>query len=376
MSSLQNKAPIQSNTYPQHVYPDDEVDARELLQVLYQGKWIIFITTLCISIMAIFYVLVAQEWWTARATVSQPRLHDIADFQKSVKRYQTLFNDYPKDGNIIFSKDLDLLDDPKNIFNLFLQEFNANGNKRLFMQTNSNFLSLQKKLIDESDLDVLSDFQEKWFKRIEAVALDNGNDIYMLRFQSTEKSNSLVLLKEYIDFVNQRVNHQIHSDFLNLVSIKINEIKQQEYNLILQAELKLKMEIERSKYALNIAESAGLEFPIQNFGDKEIFQINIGSRALRAKLDVLKSIEELSIFEPKLHVLRSKLEQYDLNRETAEKNIKINSFYYLDSPEKPLNRDKPKRLLIVVFGFLLGGMFGIAIVLVKFSTRNDKKGFN
>ncbi|MBF4242170.1 GNVR domain-containing protein, partial [Vibrio anguillarum] len=41
-------------------------------------------------------------------------------------------------------------------------------------------------------------------------------------------------------------------------------------------------------------------------------------------------------------------------------------------PEQPLTRDKPKRTLIVVLGGMLGGMLGVAMVLVRFAFRKEE----
>ena len=41
----------------------------------------------------------------------------------------------------------------------------------------------------------------------------------------------------------------------------------------------------------------------------------------------------------------------------------------IESPEAPFTRDKPKRQLIVVLATLLGGMLGVAIVLVRHAFR-------
>ncbi|WP_420906821.1 GNVR domain-containing protein [Vibrio anguillarum] len=38
-----------------------------------------------------------------------------------------------------------------------------------------------------------------------------------------------------------------------------------------------------------------------------------------------------------------------------------------------MNRDKPKRALVAVLGALLGGMLGVAIVLVRFAFRKESK---
>ncbi|EGR2415805.1 chain-length determining protein [Vibrio cholerae] len=374
MSSLAKTPPVQPPQYPHYAYPaNDEIDLKELFSALWQGKWLIIVTTLLFSVAAIGYALTAQEWWSAKATVSQPQLQGIASYQQAVKRYQPLFDVFQEDGSIIVSEALDLLIDPEVIFKRFIQEFNANGTKRRFMQTNPTFLTLQKQTMEQNnEPEVMQKLYEEWFKRIQASAVDKkANDIFTLSFQSVDKSSSLTLLNDYIQFVNQTLNQQLNANLISILTAKYGELAQQEKNLLQQAQLRLHVELERTKYALNIAEAADIKQPVQNLGEQEIFAINIGSRALKAKVDALKSIKDLSVFEPRLAILQSKLSQFDLETLSAETKWSVNGFYYLDQPEQPLTRDKPKRALIVVLGGLLGGMLGVAIVLVRFAFRRE-----
>ncbi|EOX1297753.1 LPS O-antigen chain length determinant protein WzzB [Vibrio cholerae] len=376
MSSLANTPPVQPPQYPHYAYPaNDEIDLKELFAALWQGKWLIIMTTLLFSVAAIGYALTAQEWWSAKATVSQPQLQGIASYQQAVKRYQPLFDVYQEDGSIIVSEALDLLIDPEVIFKRFIQGFNANGTKRRFMQTNPTFLTLQKQTMEQNnDPEVMQKLYEEWFERIQASAVDKkANDIFTLSFQSVDKASSLTLLSDYIQFVNQTLNQQLNANLISTLAAKYGELTQQEKNLLQQAQLRLHVELERTQYALNIAEAADIKQPVQNLGEQEIFAINIGSRALKAKVDALKSIKDLSVFEPRLAILQSKLSQVDLETLSAEAKWSVNGFYYLDQPEQPLTRDKPKRALIVVLGSLLGGMLGVAIVLVRFAFRNEQK---
>ncbi|ENM5743707.1 LPS chain length-determining protein [Vibrio metoecus] len=374
MSSLSNPPHVQPPQYPHYAYPaNDEIDLKELFAALWQGKWLIIMTTLLFSVAAIGYALTAQEWWRAKATVSQPQLQGIASYQQAVKRYQPLFDVYQEDGTIIVSNALDSLIDPKLIFQQFIQTFNANGTKRRFMQTNPTFLTLQKQMLDQTnDPEAMQKLYEEWFERIQASGVDKkANDIFTLSFQSVDKASSLTLLNEYIKFVNQTLNQQLNDDLLSTLATKYGELTQQEKNLLQQAQLRLHVELERTQYALNIAEAADIKQPVQNLGEQELFAINIGSRALKAKIDALKSIKDLSVFEPKLAILQSKLSEFDLETLSAEAKWSVNGFYYLDQPEQPLTRDKPKRALIVVLGCLLGGMLGVAMVLVRFAFRID-----
>ncbi|MEH0373778.1 LPS O-antigen chain length determinant protein WzzB [Vibrio mimicus] len=376
MSSLAKTPPVQSPQYPHYAYPaNDEIDLKELFSALWQGKWLIIITTLLFSVAAIGYALTAQELWSAKATVSQPQLQGIASYQQAVKRYQPLFDVYQEDGSIIVSETLDLLIDPEVIFKRFIQEFNANGTKRRFMQTNPNFLTLQKQMLAQTnDPEIMQKLYEAWFERIQASAVDKkANDIFTLSFQSVDKASSLTLLNDYVQFVNQTLNQQLNANLISTLTAKYGELTQQEKNLLQQAQLRLHVELERTQYALNIAEAADIKQPVHNLGEQEIFAINIGSLALEAKLDALKSIKDLSVFEPKLAILQSKLSQFDLETLSAEAKWSVNGFYYLDQPEQPLTRDKPKRALIVVLGGLLGGMLGMAIVLVRFAFRSEEE---
>lgn len=378
MSSLANTPPVQPPQYPHYAYPaNDEIDLKELFSALWQGKWLIIVTTLLFSVAAIGYALTAQEWWSAKATVSQPQLQDIKAYQQVAKSYQPLFEASKRDAvsivNVVTNKEdrLDRLDelerliDSEVIFQQFIQTFNANGTKRRFMQTNPTFLALQKQLLDQA---------EQWFTRIQATAVDKkANDIFTLSFQSVDKASSLTLLNEYVQFVNQALNQKLNQDLVSTLEAKQVELTQQQQSLLQQAQLSLQVELERTQYALNIAEAADINQPLQNLGQQDIFAINIGSRALKAKVDALKSIKDLSVFEPRLAILQSKLSQFDLEMLSAEGKWSVNGFYYLDQPEQPLTRDKPKRALIVVLGGLLGGMLGVAIVLVRFAFRREEK---
>ncbi|EHK7542316.1 LPS O-antigen chain length determinant protein WzzB [Vibrio cholerae] len=377
MSSLANTPPVQPPQYPHYAYPaDDEIDLKELFAALWQGKWLIIMTTLFCSVIAIGYALTAQEWWSAKATVSQPQLQGIASYQQAVKRYQPLFDVYQEDGSIILSGTLDSLIDPEVIFKRFIQEFNANGTKRRFMQTNPTFLTLQKQMLAQAnEPEVMQKLYEEWFDRIQASAVDkNSNDIFTLSFQSVDKASSLTLLNDYVQFVNQTLNQQLNDDLLSTLATKYGELTQQEKNLLQQAQLRLQVELERTQYALSIAEAADIKQPVQNLGEQEIFAINIGSRALKAKVDALKSIKDLSVFEPRLAILQSKLSQFDLETLSVEAKWSVNGFYYLDQPEQPLTRDKPKRALIMVLGGMLGGILGVATVLVRFAFKTGEKG--
>jgi LPS O-antigen subunit length determinant protein (WzzB/FepE family) len=104
-------------------------------------------------------------------------------------------------------------------------------------------------------------------------------------------------------------------------------------------------------------------------GNNELFAIGLGSQALGAKIKALKSVTNLSVIEPRLQQIDAKLDM--LKSMKIDRNIQFQTFRYLENVEQPFTRDKPKRALIAVLGTLLGGMLGVAIVLVRFAFRKE-----
>jgi LPS O-antigen subunit length determinant protein (WzzB/FepE family) len=59
-------------------------------------------------------------------------------------------------------------------------------------------------------------------------------------------------------------------------------------------------------------------------------------------------------------------------KQVSLEGINFRPFSYLDVPDEPLTRDKPKRPLVVVLATLLGGMLGVGIVLVRHAFRKPE----
>lgn len=357
---------------------NDEIDLRELLSALWQGKRTILLCTVLFAAAAVIYALTAQQWWSAKAIVSQPELNQIVTFQQQVKQYQPLFDLYQEDGNIIVSKELDDLINPANIFQRFVRSFNSNDNKKRFMQSNSTFLSIAQSYFsatqnsEQGDDDTQARFYQGWYGKITAqeVGKKQEGDFY-LSFQSIDKSSSLALLNAYIDFINQQLNQQLTSDLASKLTVKHNQLSQQYTSLQQQAHLRLQVELARVQNALVIAKAANISEPVQNLNEEKLFAISIGSKALQAKAEALKSMTDLRVFEPRLALLQVQVQQVELLGKA--KPAQVQGYAYLEQPEAPMSRDKPKRALIAVFGTLLGGMLGVAIVLVKFVFREKKR---
>ncbi|MGF1901244.1 LPS O-antigen chain length determinant protein WzzB [Aliivibrio sifiae] len=360
--------------YPQSSFQNDEIDLKELFIALWKGKITIILCTLVFAIGAVLYALTAQEWWSSKAKVMIPQIHDFSEYRDQVKQYQPIFDIYQDDGTVLVSEELDSLVDNEILFQNFISAYNSSNNKKKFLDGSVEFQSFKAQLNADTDTDKIEATRQlysAWFQKISATAIDKKSDTspYTISLQATTKESSYTLLNEYISSVKTVVFNDALNNLQAMVNGKRNELRQQKTILEAQAKNRLIVEIERSQYGAEIAKAAQVNKPIQNMGNNELFAIGLGAQALDAKIKALKSVTNLSVIEPRLQQIDAKLEM--LKSMKIDRNIKFQTFRYLENVEQPITRDKPKRALIAVLGTLLGGMLGVAIVLVRFAFRKE-----
>lgn len=361
---------------PQYYYPqpqDDEIDLRELFAALWKGKWIIIACTFVCTALAITYALMAKEQWSSTAKIAEPQVSDYSEYQNQVVKFQPIFDVYQEDGTILVSEALDGLKDSENLYDLFIDEFNSSSNKKAFLEKSPAFKKEAELLDDPQDEDALRKLYSAWYKLLSIKPEDakRVDGPYVITVSAETSQDSFKLLNNYIAFVDGKVHQKALNNLAATISSKKNELKQQLIMLTKQAAQRLLVEKERSEYALNIAKAAGVSKPLQNFGDKEIFAINLGSDALTAKVNALSKVKNLSVIEPRLEQLSSKLDQVEQLK--IDNKVKFSAFRYLDQPERMVSRDKPKRSLITILGFLMGGMIGVGFVLIRFVFKDKEE---
>ena len=316
--SQQEQPPMVNPHYSSHqtayLQNNDEIDLKELFLALWQGKWVIVAFTVLFSVGSVMYALTAQEWWSSKAKVTRPQLQDMSAYQQQVKQFQPVFDIYQEDGTVLVSKELDDLVDTEILFQRFIDAFNSSSNKRSFLESSEEFQSFKAELSSVEDPELKKSearqLYAQWFQRISAQKTDAKERFspYEVVFQSTTQQSSFTLLSNYIRVIQKKA----HSDALNnlqaIVAGKRNELLQQRRILETQAKNRLTVEVERAEYAMMIAQSAGVNKPIQTNSDHELFGIDMGAKGLEAKVKALKSISNLSVVEPRLQQIDAKLE--------------------------------------------------------------------
>ncbi|WP_135385111.1 LPS O-antigen chain length determinant protein WzzB [Vibrio tasmaniensis] len=359
---------------PPMYIPNDEIDLRQLFKALWDGKLLIILVTALFTSSAIGFSLLAQEWWSSEAEITKAELQDRIMYQQQVKQFQPAFSIYQANGSTTGSEELDYLVDSQVIFQRFVDLFNSSNNKLDFLDQSAEFKDIKESHfsnVSEITEDVERKFYIAWLERISASLADKKDKDapYTLTFQSITKESSFDLLRSYIAFTEVQVRDNAFDHLEALVFGELNELLQQKTVLESKAKNRLLAEIDRAQSALKIAKAAGVDTPLLSGNARDFYAIELGSKALQEKIKILESVKNLTVLEPRLQQITAQLDMLD-NIE-IDRTVDFQAFRYLSNVEQPTTRDKPKRALIVVLGTLLGGMLGVAIVLIRFAFRKE-----
>jgi LPS O-antigen subunit length determinant protein (WzzB/FepE family) len=354
-----------SNTQEQ--YQDDEIDLRELLISLWRNKALIITITAIFSIVGIIYALLTPQVWSAKAIVAAPlpihleqlnrrleKLVALLDINSNKSNSKTTDNEFTKSNHSEFLE----LFSGKELYNDFIQAFDSFNNKAEFLRTKGY-------VHKEGQEDVnLQRALESMAKNI-SVNQNKNETSATLSFSADNAQEAGKLLNEYLNFIIDKEVVDKNKVLDGKVASKTNM-----FSLIFQvrkveALKRLQEDIERTEYALRISETADIEGPIANLNNKSIFDIDFGAKALKEKLKILKEIKTPELFNPELADIRLHL---DSLLAMPQEKVSFVPYHFLRSPSEPLNRDKPKRALVVVMATLAGLMMGMVVALFRASS--------
>lgn len=332
-------------------YQNDEIDLRELFATLWRNKLLILVITTLFGITGIAYALLTPQEWRSKAVVTVPAPTQVKQLQLRLQELTSI----KYDSSQSFAK---LLDDfnEKSLFDDFIGSFNSFDNKCEFLKTHGYIQGNAKK-----DASSLQGCLENSATNITATQ-KKGEAFYTLSFVTGSALESKKRLTAYIDFLQAKEVTK-KNELLNLEiagQTKTAIFNQQ----ILKADTfkRLNAEITRTELSLRISKSAGIETPVENLNNQSIFPIDLGAKALSEKLKILKEIKDPEIINPELADIRLRL---DALQTIPLEIATFTSYHVLQSPTVPLNREKPKRLLVVILAAGAGLMVGIMVALFR-----------
>lgn len=347
---MNKKTPVIPNQWVQESGLD-EIDLRELMLVLWRQKLLIMLVTLMFSLGGIAYALLAPQQWSASAVVAEPKPEEMTPMLKVSKLATVLgLGGFPSG---------------KDLYQEFILEFNSYENRRNYLKASPFFAEVVKShgLDDKAQVRSLRD----WSKSVTAQPVDKKGEMpgVELKFAAPTSEMSLAMLEGYIDYIVRLQQKQLTHRLAEQRDVQLDGMKT-EY-LMMQEDTKraLQQEILELVMANKIAKAAGVSAPLENYNVQDRLPISLGSKGLEEKLSLLKSID-LEVYQPKLQSQQVKIARL---KGISLDGIAFRPFSYLDAPDEPQSRDKPRRPLIVVLATLLGSMLGVGVVLIKHAFR-------
>lgn len=379
-----------SDSRYQKLNESDEIDLIELVKNLWKKKLWIILSAFVFTIIAAVYAFTAKEQWTSTTIVVTPRSTDLGSLLPVRAEYARIVGDSEfstgKLSNSLYGQ-----------FKHFLLSIDL---KREFLSQSTLVKDYTKEMTDEQRENYIETAISNYLvvhevdpKKKDLTELDKIG--LKITFSAETPKLAQSVLIDYIKFVNQYVLNQTNKEFKLGFNLRLDALKFTKLQIEESLTEAKKVQVENLTKALNIAKKAGIidfskantnslsvpEYMLGegrlNISDSKladgIYLFMLGEKYLKAQLDIAKNTE---IVYP--------VNYYSTERELAKlteleprlDNIgEVKSYYYLSSPDYPIVRDKPNKLMILSIAFCLGIFLSSIVILFRhyFNLNENEK---
>ncbi|MDC7251899.1 LPS O-antigen chain length determinant protein WzzB [Wohlfahrtiimonas chitiniclastica] len=422
----QNNLPEQNN---------DEIDLFELVATLWRGKWLIVGVTFVCTVIAIIASLMMTPVYKVKSVlkpVNNDKIFAINDTGVYSTTPEALFSDVEQEVYSYQGRENYLLDN-QNLLQPLLENTALSVDQVIAKFDADNFKITPSKKDDPIRSITI---ELTYPKGVDGVQIVNG---FVKKVSSAVKEEIPHIIQNRIDQKKQELKDQITAlrasyklDIDSQIAVlneqdKLRTAMLKDELSALRLELKLKREnrIAQLNEAISIATKLNYIKPtsLSTASDKKgsaeingnviLTEVNnqtlplyfMGTEALTAERDALLSRTNDDFTNPRIAEIEKELMLLQNNRKVEllklrenhdlfladitliEKQIaKLNTinpnitrFSVVSIDEKaqtPLKASKPNKALITIIGFLLGGMLGCMIVLIRQAVRNRKQLHN
>ncbi len=375
-----------SDSRYQKLNESDEIDLVELVKNLWKKKlWIILSAFVCTAIAA-GYAFTAKEKWTSTAVIAAPRPTDLGKLLSVRSEYARIIGDNE------FS--------PSGLSNSLYGQFKhfllSNDLKREFLSQSDVVKNYTKDMTEEQRYDYIEDVISKYLvihevdpNKKDLTALDKIG--LKITFSAETPKLAQAVLLDYINFVNQFVLNQINKEFKLGFNLRLDALKFTKNQIEESLSEAKTVQVENLDKALNIAKKAGIrdfskgnsnnlsvpEYMLGegrlNISDSKLadgtYLFMLGEKYLQAQLDIAKNTE--IVYPVDYYSTERQLTKLTKLEPSLDNIGEVKSYYYLSSPDYPVQRDWPKRLILLVVGFIFGVVLSSLIILGRevFSNR-------
>lgn len=360
----------------------DEINLVELLQVIWKRKLIIFITTLLFTVLAGIYAFTAKERWTSTAVVIEPQLTDLGNYFEIRRDYARITESELNDNNFV-----NALFAQFNLLSYSLDEREA------FIKNSAYYKNAVEGLNEQEKQVILSKIVNEDFSIIRPDPKKQPDLVgRKISFSATTASEAQDTLIQFMSFLNNNVLAKDIEKFFIILQDKIKDLEYEKSKIERELSILKNSAIQNLNEAYNIAKKAGIKEYSNTVGRENINQVLIasdtkiplsesklsdgsylfmlGERYLKAQIDVVN--QDKLIYPPRYYQITGQLKELIPLFEKL-KVAKGVAFRYLSSPDYPITKDKPKKALILLIGFVLGLVTSVfAVVILNIITRTRK----
>ena len=357
----------------------DEIDLIEILRVLWVKKvWIVLSAFVC-TLIAGMYAFTAKEQWTSTAIIVAPRSTDLGSLLPVRAEYARIIGDGDFSTEVLSNS----------LYGQFKHFLLSNDLKRKFLEQSEWLKNYTKNMTEEQKHAYIENTVAKYLivhevdpKKKDLTELDKIG--LKVTFSAETPKDAQSVLTEYVSFVNKYILNQINQEFKLGFNLRLDALKftkeQIEENL---TEAK-KVQVENLTNALDIAKKAGIKdfsrgnnnisVPEYMLGDARLnisdskladgtYLFMLGEKYLQAQLDIAKN--KPVVYPTNYYSTDRELSKLTKLAPQLESVENVKAYYYLSSPNYPVVKDKPNKMLISLIGFILGFLVSILYIVLK-----------
>lgn len=361
----------------QNLSLQDEISIIEIIRILWNKRWWILLATFITTGLAGIYAFTAKEQWTSQAEVSQPKLQDFEDYFITKREYSR-----------ILDKELNPEEISKGLFDKFNVLLSSVDEREIFFKQSDLYQVLIKDNQNKNfQSAVLSELAQDSIKITKPDPKKEPN-LIGLRVSLSAKSPELAQesLEKFIEFINTQTYLQDINELRIQLRERINDLKYEKIKFEKENKAQETIRLANLQNALAIAQKAGITEHIKAIEGIEItnsanilssdvkvplsdsklgedsYLFMLGEKYLKAQIDSLK--DNIVVYPQRYYQIQDLLSELEPLLEKT-KNISAKTFNYQASPDYPVSKDKPKRIIILLLGLIIGFIISTAIIVIK-----------
>lgn len=345
---------------------NDEIDLFELFSVIYKSKFVIIGITLLFAIVGFTVASFLPQKWTSQAAITKPMLDEMKQLRATLTELSLVDVDTGVNGSSVYQK--------------FINNYNSRVLREEYLISTDYYKNLLAKMENPTPLDQRRLIESIVTKDINLKASDDkkSEDEFSgeinLSFTAPTSEEAYDLLSGYIRFISTKVRMEVKDEIDDQIERKLS-FAQKAYEMDLERIANARnVNVQRLKYALEIANAAGVKKPISSEGaqikDDPDYSIAMGSDALSSKLAITEAITDPTTVSTDL---KNRLYNIKQLEKVKLDELQFVPFKYMLKPYEPTKKDAPKRALILVGAAFVGFILSVMGVLLSYMARSRRK---